>query len=70
MSIVGPRPHMIKHTNEYSALIQKYMVSQLVKPGITGAAQVRGFRGETKSLKDMEGRIRLMFGILRIGQFG
>ena len=59
MSIVGPRPHMIKHTNEYSALIQKYMVRQLVKPGITGAAQVRGFRGETKSLKDMEGRIRL-----------
>ncbi|MAR20476.1 MAG: undecaprenyl-phosphate glucose phosphotransferase [Flavobacteriales bacterium] len=58
MSIVGPRPHMIKHTNEYSVLIQKYMVRQLVKPGITGAAQVRGFRGETKSLKDMEGRIR------------
>ena len=59
MSIVGPRPHMIKHTNEYSVLIKKYMVRQLVKPGITGAAQVRGFRGETKSLKDMEGRIRL-----------
>jgi len=59
MSIVGPRPHMIKHTNEYSVLIQKYMVRQLVKPGITGAAQVRGFRGETKSLNDMEGRIRL-----------
>ena len=59
MSIVGPRPHMVRHTNEYSALIQKYMVRQLVKPGITGAAQVRGFRGETKSLHDMEGRIRL-----------
>ena len=59
MSIVGPRPHMLAHTKEYSALINKYMVRQLVKPGITGAAQVRGYRGETKELKDMEGRVRL-----------
>jgi putative colanic acid biosysnthesis UDP-glucose lipid carrier transferase len=59
MSIVGPRPHMLLHTEEYSALINKYMVRQLVKPGITGAAQVKGYRGETKELKDMEGRIRL-----------
>ena len=59
MSIVGPRPHMLLHTEEYSALINKYMVRQLVKPGITGAAQVRGYRGETKELKDMEGRVRL-----------
>jgi Undecaprenyl-phosphate glucose phosphotransferase len=59
MSIVGPRPHMILHTEEYSALINKYMVRQLVKPGITGIAQVRGYRGETKNLEDMEGRIRL-----------
>ena len=59
MSVVGPRPHMIKHTKQYSAIIEKYMVRQLVKPGITGIAQVRGFRGETKSLHDMEGRIRL-----------
>jgi putative colanic acid biosynthesis UDP-glucose lipid carrier transferase len=59
MSIVGPRPHMLLHTEEYSALINKYMVRQLVKPGITGAAQVKGFRGETKELEDMEGRIRL-----------
>jgi putative colanic acid biosysnthesis UDP-glucose lipid carrier transferase len=59
MSIVGPRPHMLAHTEEYSALINKYMVRQLVKPGITGAAQVRGYRGETKELKDMEGRVRL-----------
>ncbi|GIS08385.1 MAG: hypothetical protein CM15mP112_04970 [Flavobacteriales bacterium] len=69
MSIVGPRPHMIKHTNEYSALIQKYMVRQLVKPGITGAAQVRGFRGETKSLKIWKEELDLMFGILRIGLY-
>ena len=59
MSIVGPRPHMLLHTEEYSALIKKYMVRQLVKPGITGIAQVRGYRGETKELQDMEGRVRL-----------
>ena len=58
MSIVGPRPHMLKHTKQYSALIEKYMVRQLVKPGITGVAQVRGFRGETKKLSDMEDRVR------------
>ncbi len=58
MSVVGPRPHMLKHTEEYSALIGRYMVRQLVKPGITGAAQVKGYRGETKELKDMEGRVR------------
>jgi putative colanic acid biosynthesis UDP-glucose lipid carrier transferase len=49
---------MLKHTEEYSELIGRYMVRQLVKPGITGVAQVRGFRGETKELKDMEGRVR------------
>ena len=59
MSIVGPRPHMLLHTEEYSELINKYMVRQLVKPGITGVAQVRGYRGETKELEDMEGRVRL-----------
>lgn len=58
MSIVGPRPHMLAHTDQYSALIKKYMVRQLVKPGITGAAQVRGFRGETKELIEMEGRVK------------
>lgn len=46
MSIVGPRPHMLKHTEEYSAIIQQYMVRHFLKPGITGWAQVNGFRGE------------------------
>lgn len=58
MSIVGPRPHMLKHTEEYSKLIDKYMVRHFVKPGITGWSQVTGFRGETKELYQMEGRIQ------------
>jgi putative colanic acid biosynthesis UDP-glucose lipid carrier transferase len=58
MSLVGPRPHMLSHTKEYSGLIDKYMVRHLVKPGITGLAQVTGFRGETKELSQMEGRVR------------
>ena len=58
MSIVGPRPHMLKQTEQYSELIKKYMVRQLVKPGITGAAQIRGYRGETKEIEEMEGRVK------------
>lgn len=58
MSIVGPRPHMLKHTEEYSRLINKFMVRHFVKPGITGWAQVNGFRGETKELWQMEGRVQ------------
>lgn len=57
MSLVGPRPHMVKHTEEYSQLISTYMVRHFVKPGITGWAQVTGFRGETKELHQMEGRV-------------
>ena len=58
MSIVGPRPHMLAHTEMYSRLIDKYMVRHFVKPGITGWAQVTGYRGETKELWQMEGRVR------------
>ena len=58
MSVVGPRPHMLKHTEEYSKLIDKYMVRHLVKPGVTGWSQVTGFRGETKELNEMAGRIK------------
>jgi putative colanic acid biosynthesis UDP-glucose lipid carrier transferase len=57
MSIVGPRPHMVKHTDEYSKLIEKYMVRQFIKPGITGLAQVNGYRGETKNIHQMQKRI-------------
>jgi putative colanic acid biosynthesis UDP-glucose lipid carrier transferase len=58
MSIVGPRPHMLKHTELYSSIIDKYMVRHLIKPGITGWAQVNGFRGETKTIEQMEERVR------------
>lgn len=58
MSVIGPRPHMLSHTQEYSKIIDKFMVRHLVKPGITGWAQVNGYRGETKDVTDMEGRVR------------
>lgn len=57
MSIVGPRPHMISHTEQYSELISNYMVRHFAKPGVTGWAQVTGYRGETKELWQMQGRV-------------
>ena len=58
MSVVGPRPHMLAHTEQYSQLIDKYMVRHFVKPGVTGWAQVTGYRGETNELWQMEGRVK------------
>lgn len=57
MSVVGPRPHMLKHTHDYSQLIDKYMVRHLIKPGITGWAQANGWRGQTEELWQMEKRV-------------
>ena len=57
MSVVGPRPHMLKHTQEYSALIDQYMVRHYIKPGITGWAQIQGYRGQTEELWQMERRV-------------
>ena len=65
MSVVGPRPHAIAHNEFYRPLIKSYMVRHKVKPGITGWAQVNGFRGETESLDKMEGRIRYDLDYLR-----
>jgi len=57
MSIVGPRPHAIAHNEEYRQLIEGYMLRHKVKPGITGWAQVNGFRGETETLDKMQSRV-------------
>jgi len=57
MTLVGPRPHMLKHTAEYAKLIHKYMVRQFLKPGVTGWAQINGCRGEIKVLDDMIRRV-------------
>jgi len=58
MSVVGPRPHMLKHTDEYANKVDKYMLRHFVKPGITGLAQVRGYRGEIEQDSDIQGRIK------------
>jgi len=57
MSIIGPRPHMIHHTDVYSDLIGDYMIRHLAKPGITGWAQINGCRGETRELEQMKERV-------------
>jgi putative colanic acid biosynthesis UDP-glucose lipid carrier transferase len=57
MSVVGPRPHMISHTEQYSQLIDKFMVRHFLKPGITGWAQIQGLRGETKNTESMLERV-------------
>jgi putative colanic acid biosynthesis UDP-glucose lipid carrier transferase len=57
MSVVGPRPHMLSHTEQYSKLIDQFMVRHFIKPGITGWAQTNGLRGETKTVNDMLARV-------------
>lgn len=59
MSVVGPRPHMVSHSKEFVQKVNTYLMRNLVKPGVTGLAQVRGFRGEIEQESDMENRVRL-----------
>jgi len=65
MSVVGPRPHAISHNEMYRKLIRGYMMRHKVKPGITGWAQVNGFRGETDTLEKMKARIEYDLAYLR-----
>lgn len=57
MSIIGPRPHMIEHNQQFEKALQSYHVRSLVKPGITGLAQIRGFRGEAHTEEDIRSRV-------------
>ena len=65
MSLVGPRPHAVAHNEEYRKLIKGYMVRHKVLPGITGLAQINGWRGETLNLEDMEARVNYDLDYLR-----
>lgn len=65
MSVVGPRPHAVAHNEEYRRLILGYMVRHKVNPGVTGLAQVRGFRGETATVEDMRKRVEADLEYLR-----
>ncbi|MEO9892791.1 exopolysaccharide biosynthesis polyprenyl glycosylphosphotransferase [Aurantibacter sp.] len=59
MSVVGPRPHMELHTDHYETSVDKYLVRHFVKPGITGLAQTKGYRGEIENKYDIQNRVRL-----------
>jgi putative colanic acid biosysnthesis UDP-glucose lipid carrier transferase len=65
MSIVGPRPHAVAHNEQYRRLIKAYMVRHKVKPGITGWAQINGFRGETDTIEKMQARVEYDLEYLR-----
>ena len=65
MRVVGPRPHAIEHNEDYRQLIKGYMMRQKVNPGITGLAQVLGYRGETNTVSAMQKRVECDLEYLR-----
>jgi len=58
MSVVGPRPHMVSHTHMYAERVDKFMVRHFIKPGITGLAQVSGYRGEVEDENHIINRVK------------
>jgi len=69
MSVVGPRPHMLYHPRTYSQMIDGFMDRHAVVPGITGLAQVCGYRGETKEMESMVNRVKADIGYIRNWSF-
>lgn len=70
MSVVGPRPHMLEHTEQYRKLIKRFMLRHTVKPGLTGLAQVNGFRGEIHNIDDIRHRVEMDVNYIENWSFG
>jgi putative colanic acid biosynthesis UDP-glucose lipid carrier transferase len=70
MSVVGPRPHAVAHNQQYGQLIKAYMLRHKVRPGITGLAQINGYRGQTDTIDKMRGRVELDLEYLRNWSLG
>ncbi len=58
MSIVGPRPHAVAHNEQYRKIVDNYMIRHKIKPGVTGWAQINGYRGETQTVEKMKKRVQ------------